>query len=104
MADIIRCRGVTKIYRQGSVDVPALRGVDLDIESGDFATLAGPLGAGKTAPLRPLWGGLWAWGKTPLSSPIGGLAKPTAGAISVDGEPIAGMEKNRLADLRLHKI
>ena len=36
MPEIIRCRGVTKIYRQGAVDVPALRGIDLDIEAGDF--------------------------------------------------------------------
>src|SRR5271166_4678433 len=88
MSAIIQCRGVTKIYRQGLVDVPALRGVDLDIESGDFATLAGPSGSGKTT----------------LLSLIGGLDRPTAGSISVDGESIISMEKNRLADLRLHKI
>jgi putative ABC transport system ATP-binding protein len=85
---IIRCRGVEKIYRQGSVDVPALRGVDLDIAAGDFATVSGPSGSGKTT----------------LLSLIGGLDKPTAGEITVDGAPIAGMDRNRLADLRLHKI
>jgi putative ABC transport system ATP-binding protein len=85
---IIRCRGVEKIYRQGAVDVPALRGVDLDIETGDFATLAGPSGSGKTT----------------LLSLIGGLDQPTRGEIVVDGEPVSRMEKNRLADLRLHKI
>jgi putative ABC transport system ATP-binding protein len=68
--------------------VPALRGVDLDIEAGDFATLSGPSGSGKTT----------------LLSLIGGLDKPTAGEITVDGEPIAAMDRNRLADLRLHKI
>jgi putative ABC transport system ATP-binding protein len=88
MTTIIRCRGVEKIYRQGTVDVPALRGVDLDIEAGDFATLAGPSGSGKTT----------------LLSLIGGLDRPTKGEIVVDGEPVARMEKNRLADLRLHKI
>ena len=88
MAEIIRCRGVTKIYRQGAVDVPALRGVDLDIEAGDFATLSGPSGSGKTT----------------LLSLIGGLDRPTAGDIAVDGEAITQMDGARLADLRLNKI
>jgi putative ABC transport system ATP-binding protein len=88
MSSIIECRGVEKIYRQGDVEVPALRGVDLDIQPGDFATLSGPSGSGKTT----------------LLSLIGGLDRPTGGEIRVDGEPITGMSKARLADLRLHKI
>jgi putative ABC transport system ATP-binding protein len=88
MSSIIQCRGVEKVYRQGDVEVPALRGIDLDIRSGDFATLSGPSGSGKTT----------------LLSLIGGLDRPTDGEISVDGEPITGMSKARLADLRLHKI
>jgi putative ABC transport system ATP-binding protein len=88
MSAIIQCRGVTKIYRQGSVDVPALRGVDLDVEAGDFATLSGPSGSGKTT----------------LLSLIGGLDRPTAGDISVEGQPITAMPAAQLADLRLHKI
>ena len=75
MAAIIECRGVTKIYRQGAVDVPALRGVDLDVAAGDFATLSGPSGSGKTT----------------LLSLIGGLDAVTAGEISVDGARITGM-------------
>jgi putative ABC transport system ATP-binding protein len=85
---IIRCRNVQKVYRQGAVDVPALRGIDLDIDTGDFATLAGPSGSGKTT----------------LLSLIGGLDRPTKGEITVDGEPIAKLTTNALADLRLHKI
>ena len=88
MTAIIACRGVTKIYRQGQVDVPALRGVDLDVEAGDFATLSGPSGSGKTT----------------LLSLIGGLDRPTKGEISVEGESITAMPAARLADLRLHKI
>ena len=88
MAAIIECRGVTKIYRQGAVDVPALRGVDLDVDAGDFATLSGPSGSGKTT----------------LLSLIGGLDGVTAGEISVDGARITGMESAKLADLRLRKI
>src|SRR5215472_7715887 len=88
MATIIRCRSVEKIYRQGTVDVPALRGIDLDIDAGDFATLAGPSGSGKTT----------------LLSLIGGLDRPTAGRIVVDGDEITQMPPGKLADLRLHKI
>ena len=88
MSTAIQCRGVEKTFRQGAVEVPAVRGVDLDIQSGDFATLAGPSGSGKTT----------------LLSLIGGLDRPTAGEISVDGQPIGAMDNNRLADLRLHKI
>jgi putative ABC transport system ATP-binding protein len=88
MGAIIQCRGVGKVYRQGDVEVPALRGVDLEIEAGDFATLAGPSGSGKTT----------------LLSLIGGLDAPTAGEIRVAGEAITGMDKARLADLRLRKI
>ena len=88
MSDIIRCRGVEKIYRQGAVEVPALRGVDLDIGAGDFATLSGPSGSGKTT----------------LLSLMGGLDRPTAGEIAVDGQQLGGLNNNGLADLRLRKI
>ncbi len=88
MSAIIQCRGVSKIYRQGEVETPALRGVDLEIEDGDFATLSGPSGSGKTT----------------LLSLIGGLDRPTAGEITVGGEAIADMPAAKLADLRLHKI
>ncbi len=88
MSAIILCRGVEKAYQQGAMATHALRGVDLDLERGDFATLAGPSGSGKTT----------------LLSLIGGLDAPTAGEIVVDDQPIAKMRKAELADLRLHKI
>ncbi|HKD24230.1 MAG TPA: ABC transporter ATP-binding protein [Rhizomicrobium sp.] len=88
MTAIVRCRGIEKTYRQGAIDVPALRGVDLDIEAGDFATLAGPSGSGKTT----------------LLNIIGGLDHPTKGEVTVDGQSMNGLDKNGLADLRLHKI
>lgn len=88
MEPIIQCRGVVKTYRQGAVEAPALRGLDLDIAAGDFATLSGPSGSGKTT----------------LLSLIGGLDRPTEGDIRVDGGAITGMGKAQLADLRLHKI
>jgi putative ABC transport system ATP-binding protein len=88
MSVIIGCRAVEKVYRQGAVEVPALRGVDLDIAAGEFATLSGPSGSGKTT----------------LLSLMGGLDRPTAGEITVDGQRLGGFDNNRLADLRLRKI
>jgi putative ABC transport system ATP-binding protein len=79
---------VTKIYRQGAQEVHALRGVDLAIEKGDFATLAGPSGSGKTT----------------LLNLIGGLDKPSAGRVLIDGTAVGDLSANALADLRLHRI
>jgi putative ABC transport system ATP-binding protein len=88
MSAIIECRGVEKVYRQGAVDVPALRGVDLTVQAGDFATLSGPSGSGKTT----------------LLSLVGGLDRPSAGEIVVDGQEITRLDAAALANLRLHKI
>lgn len=88
MTAIVSCRGVEKTYRQGALEVPAVRGVDLDIEAGDFATLAGPSGSGKTT----------------LLNLIGGLDHPTAGEVLVDGASISTLDRNALADMRLHRI
>jgi putative ABC transport system ATP-binding protein len=85
---IVTCRDVEKRYHVGAIEVPALNGVDLDIVAGDFATLAGPSGSGKTT----------------LLNMIGGLDRPTGGAVTVDGQPLADLDKNALTELRLHKI
>lgn len=88
MIAIVSCRTLTKTYVQGTLEVPAVRSVDLDIEPGDFATLAGPSGSGKTT----------------LLNMIGGLDRPTSGEVSVDGVSLTKLDKNALADIRLHKI
>jgi putative ABC transport system ATP-binding protein len=88
MSAIVTCRGVTKIYKQGALEVPALRGIDLDIDAGEFATLAGPSGSGKTT----------------LLNVIGGLDKATAGDVVVDGVSIGNLGRDQLADMRLNKI
>ena len=88
MTAIVECRAVEKRYKVGEVEVPALNGVDLDIEAGDFATLAGPSGSGKTTFLNM----------------IGGLDHPTAGSVTVDGTVLEKLDKNHLTELRLHKI
>ncbi|PQA85963.1 ABC transporter ATP-binding protein [Hyphococcus luteus] len=88
MSVIVECQGVAKKYRQGQIDVPALRGLDLALEEGDFASLAGPSGSGKTT----------------LLNILGGLDRPSEGEVRVDGVAITSLGNNALADLRLRKI
>jgi putative ABC transport system ATP-binding protein len=57
ISPIIRVRGLTKVYRVGDVDVHALRGVDLDIEPGEFVSIVGASGSGKST-LFHILGGL----------------------------------------------
>ncbi len=86
--NIVECRDVRKIYRQGKVEVHALRGVNLSIEEGGFLALAGPSGSGKTTMLNI----------------IGGLDYADEGSISVNGNQIDRMNQAELANLRLHSI
>ncbi|MGE0813431.1 MAG: ABC transporter ATP-binding protein [Vicinamibacterales bacterium] len=86
--DIVICEGVSKVYRSGTVDVQALTDIDLRIRPGEFTTLIGPSGSGKST----------------LLNLIGGLDRPTAGHIRVDGRPIDELSPAELADLRLARI
>jgi putative ABC transport system ATP-binding protein len=79
---------VEKIYRQGDVDVRALRGLDLSIEAGEFTALSGPSGSGKTTALNM----------------IGALDRPTKGMVSVAGRRLSDMSKSELAHMRLMQI
>ncbi|WP_373501749.1 ABC transporter ATP-binding protein [Desulfococcus sp.] len=86
--DMVICRDVVKTYRQGKIDVPALRGISLSVEKGEFMALAGPSGSGKTTVLNL----------------IGGLDVPDAGEIIVDGRNFSRMSPSSLAELRLYRI
>lgn len=86
--NIVECRDVEKIYRQGNVAVHALRDINLSIEKGSFIALAGPSGSGKTT----------------LLNLIGGLDSVDSGTITLDGNIINRMSQSKLATLRLHKI
>ena len=88
MEPIVTCRGLSKTFGKGELAVHALRDVDLDIMPGDIATLAGPSGSGKTT----------------LLNMIGALDEPTSGEVSVDGQPLSGISRSQLSDLRLSKI
>lgn len=85
---LIRMRQVTRTYKQGPLEVLALRGVDLDIGQGEFTALAGPSGSGKTT----------------LLNIIGVLDKPTSGRIEVAGTDITRLDRGEAADFRLGKV
>src|SRR5262245_31109105 len=85
---IVTVRGLTREYKQGTVTVQALRGVDLDIEPGEFTALMGPSGSGKTT----------------LLNQIGALDQPTAGSVVVEGRELSSLSAAQLSDLRLHRL
>lgn len=83
-APLIAISGLRKSYALGGVVVHALDGVDLAISAGTFHTVMGPSGSGKST----------------LLYLVGGLDRPTAGAIIVDGAPLQEMDENALATYR----
>jgi putative ABC transport system ATP-binding protein len=85
---IVTVRGLTRDYAQGAITVQALRGVDLDIATGEFTALMGPSGSGKTT----------------LLNLIGGLDKPTSGEVVVDGNDLSAMSQAEVSQTRLHRI
>ncbi|HNU93469.1 MAG TPA: ABC transporter ATP-binding protein [Bacillota bacterium] len=85
---LIEARGLTREYSHGRMTVPALRGVDLDVEAGEFTAVAGPSGSGKTT----------------LLNLIGCLDRPTRGRLTIDGDDVAGYTPSMLAGLRREKI
>ncbi len=84
----VTCKGVSKVYRQDAVAVPALTDISLEVPRLDFVCLSGPSGSGKST----------------LLNLIGGLDRPTAGEITVDGKRVDRMAKGELAELRLRRI
>ena len=85
---LLELTGVKKIYRQGQIEVPALRGIDLVVEPGEFTTLFGPSGSGKTT----------------LLNLIGCLDQPTGGSIIFDGRELGDLDKKDLAGIRRERI
>ncbi|MGI6035496.1 MAG: ABC transporter ATP-binding protein [Limnochordia bacterium] len=85
---LLELKGVKKIYQQGKIEVPALRGIDLKVETGEFTTLFGPSGSGKTT----------------LLNLIGCLDRPTEGTILFDGQDLATLDKKDLAMIRRKHI
>ena len=85
---IVRTKGLKKIYKMGEVEVPALRGVDVDIRRGEYLSIMGPSGSGKST----------------LFNMVGGLDKPTEGTCFIEEVDMAQLDAFELAWLRCRKI
>jgi putative ABC transport system ATP-binding protein len=85
---LIELRDIRKIYYMGKIEVPALRGVDLNIGRGEFVALMGPSGSGKST----------------LLNMMGLLDAPTSGSIFIDGADVSSLNENERADFRLRKL
>ncbi|MFL6467285.1 MAG: ABC transporter ATP-binding protein [Pyrinomonadaceae bacterium] len=85
---ILQTKELTKTYKIGKLDVPALRGITLDIDHGEFVAIMGPSGCGKSTLLHLL----------------GGLLSPTSGSIHIDGEDLSKVSDAKRTDIRRRKI
>jgi putative ABC transport system ATP-binding protein len=81
---IISVRNLRKVYHLGEVEVPALRGVDLDIATGEFVAIVGPSGSGKST----------------LFHILGGLTPPTSGSVHIAGRDLLNMSDAGRTELR----
>ncbi len=88
MRIILQAENLEKVYRVGRVDVPALRGVSLDVQEGEFLAIMGPSGCGKSTMLHLL----------------GGLLTPTSGRIIIDDEDLTAASDAKRTDIRRRKI
>jgi len=84
----VRAEKVVKVYRTGKLEVVALRGLDMHVKPGEVVSVMGPSGCGKTT----------------LLNLIGGLDRPTAGSIYVDGWDVAKASEKELERYRLLKV
>lgn len=85
---MIEITGLKKNYYMGKIEVPALRGIDIKIEKGEFVALMGPSGSGKST----------------LLNMVGLLDTPTFGKIVIDGIDVSYLNDNERADFRLRKL
>jgi len=88
MSNVIEAHDLRKVYKMGAVEVEALRGVSFTIQRGDVIAIMGPSGSGKTT----------------LMNTLGCLDRPTSGEYILDGEPVASLNDDQLADIRNRKV
>jgi putative ABC transport system ATP-binding protein len=81
---VIHLENVTRVYRIGEVETPALRGVNLDIGEGEFTAIVGPSGSGKTTMLQLM----------------GCLDRPSSGTVHINGHDVTRFGPGKRADLR----
>jgi macrolide transport system ATP-binding/permease protein len=85
---VIQVQNLTKTYRTGKIEVPALKGVSLTLERGEFVAVMGPSGSGKSTFLNL----------------VGCLDHPTSGSYFLDGTDVATLSDDQLAGIRNHSI
>jgi len=85
---MIKLENITKIYHMGRVEVPALRGVTLNVRGGEMVALIGASGSGKST----------------LMNIVGFLDKPTGGSYILEGIDVSQLNDNQLAEMRNKKI
>ena len=85
---VIKISNLKKVYRLGSVDVPALRGVSMEVRAGEFVALLGASGSGKST----------------LFHIVGGMLAPTSGSVAIDGHDLASMSDAERTQLRKTKV
>jgi len=85
---MLELEDITKVYKAGQTEVPALQGISCRIESGEMVSIIGPSGSGKST----------------LMNIIGCLDKPTSGRYRLDGTKVSELNDNQLAEIRNKKI
>lgn len=86
--EILKCEGVKKVYGSGSNQVPALDGIDLSVEKGEFTAIVGASGSGKSTLLHIL----------------GSVEKPSAGKVIIEGTDLAVLNQKQAAIFRRRKV
>jgi len=85
---VVDIQGLHKVYRSGSIEVHALRGIDLEIREGEFTVIAGPSGSGKST----------------LLNLIGALDVPTKGSVKIGSRDLSTLSPKQLSELRRDHI